>query len=86
LELKNSELDAASGNADEGVALSTTGGHEENENQSPWLPNASLLIQKLSDTSEGERKYGLSTNEMAAAFGDTNRDRYRTSRDHEDEG
>ncbi len=80
--IKSSGLNGVPGNADASAALSTGGGHEENENQGPWLPNASLPIQKLSDTSEGDRKYGLSTNEMAAAFGDTDRDRYRTSRDH----
>ncbi|MFP3475866.1 MULTISPECIES: hypothetical protein [Burkholderia] len=79
--IKNSGLDHGTGD-DEVAVLSSDDGDESTESQGPWLSNSDSLIQKFSDAAKCERKRGLSTNEMAAAFGDTAHDRHKTSRDH----
>ncbi|MFB5153895.1 hypothetical protein WJH60_30350 [Burkholderia orbicola] len=81
--IKSSGLDRGPGDSDEVVASSIGDGDELVENQGPWSSNSDLLIQKFSNASERERKLGLSTKEMAVAFGDTDRDQYKTSRGDE---
>ena len=81
--IKNSGLDHGIGDADAVAAPPIGDGDESVANQGPWSSNSDLLIKKFSDASESERKLGLSTKEMAVAFGDTDSDRYKTSRGHE---
>ncbi|WP_155753857.1 hypothetical protein [Burkholderia anthina] len=83
-DIKHSRLDdpsVAAGNAARGAKLSDEATIDESQKPGPW-PSAPLLIKNRSDASEARRACGLSTDAMAAAFGDTDHNRHKTSRDY----
>lgn len=82
-DIKNSGLGGVPRDVNECAALSDGVSEGRNDGQGPWLSNPSSLTKKLAMTSKREGKAGLSTSEMAAAFGDNDSDRYRTHRDRD---